>query len=88
MSPELHERVMNRASRLWHECGRPHGRYREFWEEARRELQIEDEQIAPDPMDELATWAPARPQPRWRPSRLRRLANSTERSLRRVIEKL
>ena len=33
MSPELHERVMNRASRLWHECGRPHGRYREFWEE-------------------------------------------------------
>lgn len=88
MSPEMHERVMNRASRLWQECGRPNGRYREFWEEARRELEMEDGQVAPDPLDELAAWAPARPLPRWRPSRLRQLANSTERSLRKVIERL
>lgn len=86
MTPEMHQRVMNRASRLWQERGRPSGLYREFWEEARREVEAEPHDAAR--FDELASWAPARPLPRRHPSRLRRLAQSTERGLKRVMHKI
>lgn len=87
MSPEMHDRVMNRASRLWHERGKPDGRYRELWEEARREVMNGDGDES-EHFDELASWAPPTPRPRHKPSTLRRWARSTERSVREVIDRL
>jgi hypothetical protein len=86
MSPEMHDRVMNRASRLWHEHGKPNGRYREFWEEAHREL-LHDDHPESNHVDDLATWAPATPLPSRSASTPRRLTQFAERSLRRVMHR-
>lgn len=83
MTPEIHQRVMNRATRLWHERGKPNGHYRELWEEARREVEAEPPEASH--VDELSTWMPARPLPRRHPSRLQRLARTTGRKLKQAI---
>ena len=36
------KRIAERAHHLWEREGRPHGRDRDHWEEARRQIDIED----------------------------------------------
>jgi hypothetical protein len=51
MTEAEHEKLRERAYRLWEEAGRPEGRDAEFWERARREIEEEggDRSPGPDP---------------------------------------
>ena len=45
-------KVSKRAFELWEKEGHPHGRDKEHWEQASRELQIEQDHQKPDTSDE------------------------------------
>jgi hypothetical protein len=45
---DLETRIRERAYGLWESDGRPEGRAEEYWEQARRLIEAEDEPKAPD----------------------------------------
>jgi hypothetical protein len=45
---DLETRIRERAYALWEKDGRPEGRADEYWEQARRFIEAEDDPKAPD----------------------------------------
>jgi hypothetical protein len=45
---DLETRIRERAYALWEKDGRPEGRAAEYWEQARRFIETEDDPKAPD----------------------------------------
>jgi hypothetical protein len=48
MAQPTEEQIRKRAFELWEQAGKPEGREDEFWNQAQRELQGEEERGDPD----------------------------------------
>jgi hypothetical protein len=77
-TPEQQQRIAELAYRIWEQQGRPEGRDREHWEQARRQLQGSDAGLTPGASQpEPAPTAPTDNAVLARPQRLKSPAQVT-----------